>query len=314
MNRLLAIIFSGLLPFAAFAADGRKVAITIDDLPVASATPLNLEERRAVTSQLLKALHEHGASAVGFVNEDKLLEAGSIDANVALLESWLDHGMELGNHTFGHLGMYQADVQQMKAAVLKGETISRWLSERANRPYRYFRHPFTQTGNSTEEQHEFETFLASHGYTVAPFTIEHTDYLYSCIYDHLVAGDKPGINANELQEEYLEHLGDAVDAFETMSEEIFARQIPQVWLIHANRINAATLDAQLKIFRQRGYSFITLEDALADPAYATPAAPSKRFGPSWLLRWARARGSNISVYGQPEPSERVMSAWRASCE
>lgn len=314
MKRLLAIIFSGLLPFAAFAADGKQVAITIDDLPVASATPLTLEERRSVTSELLKALHEHDANAVGFVNEDKLLEDGGIDANVALLESWLEHGMELGNHTFGHLGMHRTDLQQMKAAVLKGETVSRWLSERADRPYRYFRHPFTQTGNSMEEKQDFENFLASHGYTVAPFTIEHTDYLYSCIYDQIVAGNKPGISASQLNKEYLEHLGDAVDAFETMSEEIFARQIPQVWLIHANRLNAATLDASLKIFRERGYSFITLEEALADPAYATPAAPSKRFGPSWLLRWARARGLKISVYGQPEPSERVMNAWRTSCE
>lgn len=314
MNRLLAIILSGLLPFAALAADGRKVAITIDDLPVTSATPLTLEERRAVTSQLLNVLRMHGARAVGFVNEDKLLEVGGIDANVALLESWLEHGMELGNHTFGHLGMYETGVQQMKAAVLKGETVSRWLSERADRPYRYFRHPFTQTGNSAEVKQEFENFLASLGYTVAPFTIEHTDYLYSCIHDHLLAGSEPGINADQLHAEYLEHLRDALDAFETMSEEIFARQVPQVWLIHANRINAATLDAQLEIFRQRGYAFITLEEALADPAYATVAGPSKRFGPSWLLRWARARNSKLSVYGQPKPSERVMSAWRASCE
>lgn len=314
MNRLLAIVFCGFLPFAAIAAGDRKVAITIDDLPVASTTPVTFEEKQAVTAGLLNALRKHGASAVGFVNEDKLFEEDGIDANVTLLESWLAHGMELGNHTFGHRGMYATDLQQMKASVLKGETVSRWLSERAQRPYRYFRHPFTQTGNSADEKHDFENFLAAHGYTVAPFTIEHTDYLYSCIYDHLIAGDKPGISAVQVKNEYLEHLGDAVEAFETMSEEVFARQIPQVWLIHANRLNAATLDASLEIFRQRGYSFITLEEALADRAYATPAGHSKRYGPSWLLRWARARGSKLSVYGQPEPSKRIMNAWRSSCE
>lgn len=314
MNRLLAIILSGLLPLAAFAAGGKEVAITIDDLPVASTTPVRLTEKQAITSRLLNALNEHGASTVGFVNEDKLLDEDGMDANIALLDAWLDHGMELGNHTFGHLGMHENDLPSMKASVLKGETVSRWLSERAGRPYRYFRHPFTQTGNSMEEKLDFERFLASYGYTVAPFTIEHTDYLYSCVYDHLAAGHETGIERDALLKEYLEHLGDAVDAFETMSDEIFGRQIPQVWLIHANRINAAALDASLELFRRRGYAFITLEEALEDPAYEIRAAPSNRFGPSWLLRWARARNTKTSVYGQPEPSERVMSAYRASCE
>lgn len=89
MNRLFAVILCGLLPFVASAADGRKIAITIDDLPVASATALTLAEKRTITSKLLNALTRHNASAVGFVNEGKLLGDDGIDANVALLESCL---------------------------------------------------------------------------------------------------------------------------------------------------------------------------------------------------------------------------------
>ena len=264
---------------------------------------------------MLDALEEHDATAVGFVNDDKLLAPGLMDENVLLLQAWLDAGMELGNHTFGHVGMHETDVATMEAAVLKGETISGWLSQRANRPYRYFRHPFTQTGNTVGEKIRFERFLASQGYIVAPFTIEHTDYLYSCVYDHLSSGlAGAGIAPEALADEYLQHLDDSLDAFETMSEELFGRQVPQVWLIHANRINADTLGRSLALLESRGYEFVTLEAALQDPAYAIDTAPSKRFGPSWLLRWARALGRKLSVYGQPEPSARVASAYRASCE
>jgi peptidoglycan/xylan/chitin deacetylase (PgdA/CDA1 family) len=314
MNRFLSIILCCLTPIAAYCAEGKMLAITIDDLPVASATPVTADEKQAITERILSALRDHGAQAVGFVNEDKLLENGGIEANVALLQAWLDGGMELGNHTFGHVGMHETELPAMKAAVLKGEPISRWLSERAERPYRYFRHPFTQTGDSVAEQLAFESFLASHGYTVAPFTIEHTDYLFSCIYDHLAAGEEPGIERESLLEAYLHHLDDAIDAFETMSGDLFGRQIPQIWLIHANRINAATLAESLERFERRGYEFITLEEALEDPAYATQAGPSKRYGPSWLLRWARAMNIRPSVFGQPDPSEQVMNAFHNACE
>lgn len=314
MNRFLPTILFCLIPIAAYCAEGRKLAITVDDLPVASATAVTADEKRTITEQLLSALSGHQAQAVGFVNEDKLLEDGGIDANVALLEAWLNGGMELGNHTFGHVGMHGTELPAMKAAVLKGESISRWLSERAERPYRYFRHPFTQTGDSVEEQLGFESFLVSHGYTVAPFTIEHTDYLFSCIYDHLAIGEDPGIARDVLVAEYMQHLGDAIDAFETMSDDIFGRQIPQIWLIHANRINAATLAEALELFASRGYEFVTLEEALEDPAYATQAGPSIRYGPSWLLRWARSMKIRPSVFGQPDPSDKVMNAFRNSCE
>ncbi|WP_147307702.1 polysaccharide deacetylase family protein [Wenzhouxiangella sediminis] len=314
MNRTLSIILFCLMPIAAYCAEGKKLAITIDDLPVASATPVSVDEKREITEKILSALRDRDAQAVGFVNEDKLLEDGGIDANVALLEAWLDDGMELGNHTFGHVGMHETELSAMKAAVLKGEPISRWLSERADRPYRYFRHPFTQTGDSIEEQFAFESFLAAHGYTVAPFTIEHTDYLFSCIYDHLAAGEDPGMDRTALVAEYMQHLGDAIDAFETMSDDLFGRPIPQIWLIHANRINAATLSDSLELFKSRGYEFVTLKEALEDPAYATMAGPSKRYGPSWLLRWARSMRIRPSVFGQPDPSETVMNAFRNSCQ
>ena len=296
------------------AAEGKQIAITIDDLPVISATPLTLAEKQAVTAQLLNAIKKHGVRAVGFVNEDKLLERNQLDANVALLEAWLANDMELANHTFGHLGMHKSSVEQMKTAVLKGETISRWLSERAGKPYRYFRHPFTQTGNSVEEQHAFESFLAEHGYSVAPYTIEHNDYLFSCLNDHLLAGKDIGVTRQTVLKEYLLHLDNAVEAFETMSQELFGRQIPQVFLIHANRLNGEMLDATLQRLKDHGYRFIPYDKALEDPAYVIKAGPSKKFGPSWLMRWAKTMNKKLSVYGQPDPAEPLMKAFNMYCQ
>ena len=288
----------------------KRVAITIDDVPVTSSVPLSLSEKQKVTAGLLAALANEKAPAVAFVNEQQLFQAGQVDAHIALLEAWLIAGHELGNHTFSHVGMHETEVEAMADDVNKGSVVSRWLSDRFQRPYRYFRHPFTQTGNSKAEQLAFESELAEQQLKSVPFTIEHTDYMFSCIYDR---ADENQVNTDFLVEDYLNHLDVAIDAFETMSDELFGRQIPQIWLIHANQLNAQTLAKQLSHFKARGYRFITVEEALSDQAYQLDTPPSKQFGPSWLMRWARQMQKKLSVYGQPAPSERVMQAYSDHC-
>lgn len=289
----------------------KKIAVTIDDLPFTASTSKSLEEKTALTEKLLASLKKHNIEAVGFVNEKKLLIDGEVDGHIAILKLWLEAGMELGNHTFDHAGMHKTSLQEMKKSVIKGRVVSEWLSKQYNKPYRYFRHPFTQTGNSVEEKTEFENFLKQQGLEVAPFTIEHTDYLFSCAYDRSRESEE---DIAQIKQDYLKHLGEALDAFETMSDELFDRQIPQIWLIHANAINADTLDQQIALLKKRGYEFITLEQAMKDPAYQIETAPSKRFGPSWLMRWAKQLKKKLSVYGQPEPPEGVLALYKELCQ
>lgn len=298
------------------ANSNKKIAITIDDLPFTASTQKTLDEKTELTKQLLASLKKHDIEAVGFVNEKKLLVEGEVDGHIAILKQWLEAGMELGNHTFDHSGMNQTSLDDMKESVIKGRVVSDWLSKKYNKPYRYFRHPFTQTGNSIEDKTEFENFLKQQGLQVAPFTIEHTDYLFSCAYDRSKLSAKNGAvkDIDQIKKDYLMHLNDALDTFETMSDELFNRQIPQIWLIHANTINAETLDKQLELLKDRGYEFVTLEQAMKDPAYQIGTAPSKRFGPSWLMRWAQHQKKKLSVYGQPEPPEGVMALYKELCQ
>lgn len=284
----------------ALAADAKRIAITIDDLPAASATPMAPAEAERLNQQLLTALQRHGAKAVGFVNEDRLLVPGHVDDGVALLNAWLDAGMELGNHGFGHLGLWKSSREDVEAGVLKGEVFTRWVTSRRSAPLRYYRPPFTQTGKTEAEREAFEAFLARHGYAVAPMTVDHDDYLFACVYERLQAPDEAA-RRQVVTDEYDAHLHTSLQVFETMSQELFGRQIPQVLLIHANRLNAATLERTLRTLKERGYAFVPLDDALLDEAYRSPARASGRFGPSWLARWARAKGVKLSVYGQPDP-------------
>ncbi|MFG6458952.1 polysaccharide deacetylase family protein [Pelomonas nitida] len=294
---------------AVFAADAKRIAVTIDDVPAASATAISTGETARLNEQLLAALKRHGVKAVGFVNEDRLLVPGHVDDGIAVLTAWLKAGMELGNHNFGHVGLWQSSREDVEAAVLKGEVLTRWLTREHQAPLRYYRHPYTQTGRTEADRAAFETFLAAHGYTVAPMTIEHDDYFFACVYDHLGAPHEAA-RRQTVADEYDAHLRTSVRVFETMSQELLGRQVPQILLIHANRLNADTLDRTLTTLAELGYTFVPLDEALRDEAYRLPARASGRFGPSWLARWARAQGVKLSVYGQPDPEGRT-APWHA---
>ena len=286
----------------------RRIAITIDDLPMASATPATMAEMQRVHEALRAALARHGARAVGFVNEDRLYRPGEFDPGVALLDRWLAAGMELGNHGFGHPSLWKLPLERYQDAVVQGEPISRWLSAQRGVPYRYYRHPYTQTGKTEAEKAQFEAFLAARGYEVAPMTVDHDDYLFACIHDKGTAEDRA-----RLAPAYQQHLEHALDSYESMSVQLFERPIAQILLIHANRLNADTLDQTLDTLERRGYRFITLEEALRDPAYRTPDAASGRFGPSWLTRWAKSLKRKLTRYGHDDPTGWVAERHRALC-
>ena len=59
----------------------------------------------------------------------------------------------------------------------------------------------------------------------------------------------------------------------------------------------------------RGYQFITLDEAMADPAYQTKDTLVSEKGPTWLWRWMRSLGKNLSFAEDPEPPGWVLDLY-----
>jgi peptidoglycan-N-acetylglucosamine deacetylase len=295
----------GFLP----AARAAQVAITVDDLPIVS-EGLSIQLAQSNTRKLLAALRRHHVSAIGFVNEDKLFFPHEVDARIGLLRSWLDAGMDLGNHGFGHLPFQTTPIETYQEAVIKGEVVTRQLLAERGRVPQYYRYPFNQTGPTPQIRDAFVEFLTKHSYQIAPISMEDDDYVFAAVYvDDLRRHDR--VDAAKIRASYLAHLDVALDAFEAMSNSLFARQINQVMLIHANQLNADTLDATLTRLEQRGYGFISLATALSDPAYASPDGYAGPYGSSWIRRWAEGLGRKISPLGQPDPEDWIMQRYNA---
>lgn len=295
----------------AFAADGtaarqrtgaplRTMALTFDDLPFVASGEAYFPAATRTTSELLGALRRHRAPAIGFVNEAQLDAGGPRrSAREALLQQWIDAGMTLGNHTYGHRDLNALTIGEFEEEIVKGEpTVKRLMAALKSGPL-FFRHPMTHTGDTQEKKDAIDAFLSARGYRIAPHTIENSDFIFNAAYARATAARDRALAAR-VRDAYMD-LSLAAAAFaETASQALFHRDIPQTLLLHANVLTAESLDTLLSRFEQRGYRFITLEEAVADPAYATPDRQVSAYGPTWFWRWARTLGVRLSAAGDPE--------------
>lgn len=281
---------------------GPVMAVTIDDLPVAQPSWHTQEQMDQITTDLLQTLEEHGVPAVGFVNENKLVVDGGIDGfRRGILRRWSDAGLELGNHGYGHLDLHRMPPGEWMADVTRGAVETRKILEANGNELRYFRHPFLHTGMSVEIQQETGKFLESQGYTVAPVTIDNSEWVYGRAYRHAFNTEDEDLKVR-IGRDYIRYMLEVVAFYEGQTEAIVGRRIPQVLLIHAYALNADWLAALLGELEERGYDWISLEEALKDPVYERPVDGwTGRGGITWLHRWALTEGLDRSIFaGEPE--------------
>lgn len=268
----------------------RVVAVTIDDLPVAGAAEGDLRRAQQVTAKLLKQITAHNIPVVGFVNERKTHVPGKEKEWTDLLRQWADVGLELGNHTYSHRSFQETPLEEFEAEVIRGETvIARLMRERRGMGLRYFRHPYLQTGSDPETKKAFERFLAERGYTVAPVTVGHYDWLYAAAYDKAQGN---GALMKKVGKAYLDYMVEDFKFNEQLSRDVLGYEVRQVLLLHANALNADYLDEVVKMMKRRGYKFIPLGEALQDEAYHRGDPYTGPLPMTWLQRWAIGQGGN----------------------
>jgi peptidoglycan/xylan/chitin deacetylase (PgdA/CDA1 family) len=284
----------------------RTMAITFDDLPKSQGMD-DIAGARRTTESILGVLKAHKAPAVAFVNEGKLYSGPTMVAErAALLQSWVEAGVPLGNHTYSHLDINNVPLEKYQDDVVRGErTYTRLM--RGITTERWFRHPYTHTGPTAEVKAGLAKFLAGRGYRIAPFTIENSDWLFSSAYAKAKkAGDDA--MATKIRDAYLVYTDAMLTWFETLAQEDFGREIPHILLIHSNDLHTDALDALLTMIEKRGYNWVTLGDAMKDDAYKTPDEFVGTNGPSWLHRWRVAKKLPDRMRDEPDPPQWILDS------
>ena len=269
------------------------VAITLDDLP--SQHNESISEQVEINQKILDALKKFNAPATGFVNESKLyIENEFIQQRIAILKMWVDQGFDLGNHTFSHHSLSEVNIEDFKADVLQGAKISKNMMEAAGRPYLYFRHPYLDTGSTSEKRIAFENFLKSENYIISPITIDTFDWKFN---DELLKNPE---KQKEIIFRYLAYTRAKFSFYRDASIKIFGRNIKHVWLLHVNLLNSLAMEGLLKIAKELGYEFISIEDAMKDSAYQSEDNYYDSSWESWLRRWD-SNDNKVDWSKDPQP-------------
>jgi peptidoglycan/xylan/chitin deacetylase (PgdA/CDA1 family) len=299
---LIASIALTLFSSASVFAQGRRVAITVDDLPYAGETssPENVSRDASaavtVNRKLLSAFVTHHVPVTGFVIQKVVESFGA--PGMLILREWIRQGFDLGNHTYSHSDFNTLSPQQFEEEIARGEAgFGPLLREAGKRPA-FFRFPFNHTGDTQAKKDLIAAFLSQRGYRLATCTIDNSDYVFNHAYLLMIAKSDDAA-AQKLRLAYLAYTDSEIKYYAALNKQVFGYEPPQVMLLHDNRLNADLIDQVLQLFEAQHYRFVSLGEAQSDTAYQTPDTYVTKYGPMWGYRWAKER--NVKVDGRLEP-------------
>ena len=278
----------------------REIAITIDDLPGVKTGGDRAANAIRVSRKIVRILKKHDIPALGFVNAGRTFPDDP-EATERILKIWTDAGMELGNHTARHSSLHQVSVEAFKADVHDGLALLEKKMAAKGQTVRYFRHPCLHTGRTLAIRGEIDGWLGELGLTVAPVTVDNGEWIYAAAYHKTILAKDRKVKSL-IVDSYLDYMERKLVYFEKQSLKLLGRDMPQIMLIHANKLNADHLDDLIERLKKRGYRFVALEKVLKDKAFELSDTYTGRGGISWLHRWAWSRGVDPKTFftGEPE--------------
>jgi peptidoglycan/xylan/chitin deacetylase (PgdA/CDA1 family) len=297
-NAMRLLVLASLALLFARGVYAEDVALTFDDLPALSLTH-SFAYWDTTTIVLLDGLRRNWLPATGFVNESKL-EGDDKALRIALLAHWRDAGMDLGNHGYAHLSLNRTPLDAYIADVAQGGVETAKLLAKHGRALRWFRYPYLETGLTTDTRRAFESWLSVHGYRVAPVTMENSDWMFAIPYDDAVLhSDAAG--AARIKKAYLDYTEKVVPWYRAAALQLLDRRPAFVFLLHATRLNADSIDALSAILKRNDLTPVSLDRAMADPAYAIADTYVGPDGDEWLSRWSLTLGKDLPWDSFPEP-------------
>lgn len=260
----------------AASAGAQKVAFTFDDLPAHGPLPPG-ETRMQVATQVLKALKRaHMPPVYGFVNG---LAVEEHPETAAVLAAWRAAGNPLGNHTWSHMNLNQHSLDQFEQDTEKNEGLLELQMKGAD--WKWFRFPYLADGDTAPKKMGFRVYLAQHGYEIAGVTMSFADYEWNEPYARCEA-KHDGKAIRWLEKSYLRAADEDITYRRAMSQKLFGADIPYVLLMHIGAFDARMLPRLLRVYQERGFSFVTLEEAEKDPFYKYDVDPKLLPGPDTL--------------------------------
>ncbi|TAL64991.1 MAG: polysaccharide deacetylase [Legionella sp.] len=237
-----------------FAAEEHEIAITIDDLPFVgsgTSTPGNLKRTQERFMAIVKTLVDNQVPATGFI-----IGRAVAKNEWELLQTFRDQGFSLGNHTYTHRSLNGMSAEKYIEDIAHADTA---LASVMTEP-KYFRYPYLAEGKGEKKQ-QVHDYLAEHHYTIAPVTVDSKDYEFNAQFYRIAYRNRPK-SLNGFKKRYLAFIWKQTLRAEEKAKKVEGQPVKQILLIHANLINSLCLPDIIAMYKENGYKFISLSEAL----------------------------------------------------
>lgn len=251
-----------------------RVAITIDDLPYVTFEETSPEDALRYTQSIVSDLRLHGIVATGFaigmnINPDTL----------PALDAFVDAGHTIGNHSWSHPDYSDLTPDEfLEETRQTAEVLAEWVDGPG-----YYRFPYLRQGETAAKREAATQILTNLGYQNVPVTITNDDWKFDAEYTEAIAdGDTDA--ADIIAQNYLAHMQERTSFFQTLAVDELGGDVDHILLIHFNQINVDHLGTLLDWYESQGWTFITVDEALAHPVYSRAELYEGRYGLSKIER------------------------------
>jgi peptidoglycan/xylan/chitin deacetylase (PgdA/CDA1 family) len=252
---------AGSLVLLATLASGQQMAVTIDDLPVHGPLPPGMTRVEIAQSILATLKRQEMPPVYGFINAARVEEDPS---TLGVLTAWRTARQPLGNHTWAHLDLNKESPEGFALEVSKNEALLQSLMGKEN--WHWLRYPYLHEGDTLEKRRAVRAWAFAHQYKIAQVSMDFEDYLWNAPYARCMAKhDEASIQ--KLHATYLAVADQYYGIFRELSRLVYGRDIKYVLLMHVGAFDARMLPELIALYREKGVRFISLPDAMSDPAY-----------------------------------------------
>ncbi len=264
------------------AETAKQIALTFEELPYMK--PLGFWRPREINTQILRVMEGEGITAAGFVVQEKVEDDPS---TYVVLDDWLAKGHTLGNQTWGDVDYNVIGYDDFMEHAIDGQKYLKKLSYKYEFNYRYLRFPQLHEGNDPRKKKRLRKALYRASYQIAHVSVKTSDFAFNPPYiDH--EGDAQTVEF--LKKLYLDHVTQSLEYSEEQALKVFGKPITQILQLHTGIATAIFLPDLISLLKERGYGFVSLPEALADPAYQTEEDYVGPLGLTFIDRVAATRG------------------------
>ncbi|MGC3943052.1 MAG: polysaccharide deacetylase family protein [Chryseolinea sp.] len=275
---ILAVVFA----LSTSAVAQKKVSITIDDVPNS-----RLYKSEGFRSRLLHMIDSMKLPVAIFINEVRIFDVDEADKSLNLFDEWLASPNVIpGNHGYQHRMYSNEGIDSFQIDVLQGEAITTPLAKRYGKNENYYRFPYNDLGKDAAQHKQAADFLKTRNYIITPYTVHSDDWLVTQLYEYYKSHGRTK-DAERIGQAFVDFTLKNFDYIESITDKKLGRNVSQIYLMHDNLLNADYLDDLLSALVKRGYTFITLDEALKDPVYKQQDYYEQRYGISWVYRWIK---------------------------